>query len=41
MKNDKKTLQEVLTVESSITRWSMPGKSINFRGGAGKAENKR
>jgi hypothetical protein len=24
----------VLTVESSMTRWSMPGKSINFNGGA-------
>jgi hypothetical protein len=24
----------ILTVESSMTRWSMPGKSINFNGGA-------
>lgn len=35
----KKALQKVLTVESSITRWSMPGKSINFNGGAGQADN--
>jgi hypothetical protein len=35
-----KALQKVLTVESSITRWSMPGKSINFSGGAGQADNK-
>jgi hypothetical protein len=29
-----RTLQGLLTVESSMTRWSMPGKSINFNGGA-------
>jgi hypothetical protein len=40
MTNDKSIEKKVLTVESSITRWSMPGKSINFNGGAGQADKK-